>query len=87
MMVFIVQHLACKTTKKGAKQVQIQLDVTTSTPLVTRQKFSELVGLPVGVVNAQCDKGYWPTVRVGKYSLVNLALIQKACAEKEGFTI
>ncbi|TWG89214.1 hypothetical protein L602_000100001040 [Cupriavidus gilardii J11] len=40
------------------------------TPLVTRERFAELVGLPFGVVESQCDKGYWPTYKVGKYSLI-----------------
>ncbi|WP_354684012.1 hypothetical protein [Cupriavidus necator] len=52
-------------------------------PLVTRERFAELVGLPLGVIESQCDKGYWPTYRVGKYSLINLALLQSQLLGRE----
>lgn len=52
-------------------------------PLVTRERFAELVGLPLGVIESQCDRGYWPTFRVGKYSLINLALLQSQLLGRE----
>lgn len=52
-------------------------------PLVTRERFAELVGLPIGVVVGFVNKGYLPVVSVGKYSLVNLELLRKRCLEKE----
>ncbi|MBW9333850.1 hypothetical protein FEE59_10065 [Herbaspirillum sp. RU 5E] len=52
-------------------------------PLVTRERFAEMVGLPVGVIVGFINKGYLPTVSIGKYSLVNVAAIQRRCAEKE----
>lgn len=52
-------------------------------PLMTRQRFSELIGLPEGVLNAQIDKGYWPIVKIGKYSFVNVALLNKQLLERE----
>lgn len=53
------------------------------TPLVSRERFAELVGLPVGVVTGFINKGYLPTVSIGKYSLVNLALLEKRCLDRE----
>lgn len=52
-------------------------------PLVTRERFAELVGLPVGVIVGFVNKGYLPVVSVGKYSLVNMELLRKRCIEKE----
>ena len=56
--------------------------VLVSSPLVTRAKWAELVGLPIGVVTAQCDRGLLPTLRVGKYSLVNVEALRVLCARR-----
>lgn len=48
----------------------------------TRERFAELVGLPIGVVGFT-NKGYIPTVSICKYSLVNLELLRKRCLERE----
>jgi hypothetical protein len=39
-------------------------------PLVSREKFSELVGLPIGVIVGFINKGYLPTVTIGVASRV-----------------
>jgi hypothetical protein len=53
-------------------------------PCVTRQRFSELTGLPLGVVIGLANKGYLGApVRLGKYALVNLELLRKQCLERE----
>jgi len=52
-------------------------------PLMTRETFASLIGLPSSVVIAQCDKGYWPIVRVGKRVLINVALVNQRALEKE----
>ncbi|WP_186223174.1 hypothetical protein [Burkholderia gladioli] len=57
--------------------------VSISTPLLTREAFASAVGLPAGVIIAQCDKGYWPTMKVGKRVFVNVELIRKRALEQE----
>lgn len=52
-------------------------------PLVTRERFAELVGLPVGVIVGWCNKGLIPTMTIGKYSLVSVELLRKRCLERE----
>lgn len=54
-----------------------------ASPLVTRERFAELVGLPIGVIIGFVNKGYIPTVSVGKYSLINLELLRKHCLDRE----
>lgn len=54
-----------------------------SPPLVSRERFAEMVGLPVGVIVGFVNKGYLPTVSIGKYSLINVAALQRSCVEKE----
>lgn len=57
--------------------------VTNYTPLVSRERFAEMIGCPLGVVQGWINKGYIPTVPVGKYSLINLELMRKNCLENE----
>ncbi len=51
-------------------------------PLMTREAFAAAVGLPAGVVIAACERGLWPTVRVGKRSFVNVEALRIAAARK-----
>lgn len=53
------------------------------TPLVTRERFAEMCGLPVGVIIGWCNKGLVPCMSIGKYSLINIALLQDRCLDKE----
>jgi hypothetical protein len=57
-------------------------------PLCTREAYAAATGLPIGVVNAHADRGYLPTVRVGKYSMVNLEALRIAAGRRaEEFTL
>ena len=48
---------------------------TLFSPMCTKERFAELTGLEVGVVRGMLEKGHLPTVKVGKYRLINLALL------------
>lgn len=52
-------------------------------PLMSRDAFARAIGIPIGVVIAWCDRGYIPTISVGKYSLINVELVRKQCLHKE----
>jgi hypothetical protein len=52
-------------------------------PLVTRERFAEMCGLPVGVIIGWCNKGLVPCLSVGKYSLINIELLRKRCLDQE----
>lgn len=47
------------------------------TPLVTRERYAQMVGVSVDVVAGWISRGYVPVVGVGKYNLVNIALINQ----------
>lgn len=51
-------------------------------PVMTREAWAVAIGLPVNVVRGQCDKGYWPCVTVGKYSLVNVEVVRAQALER-----
>jgi len=54
-----------------------------SVPLMSRESFARAIGIPVGVLTGWCDRGYIPTISIGKYSLINVELIRRQCANKE----
>lgn len=51
-------------------------------PVMTREAFAMAIGLPAGVVIAQCDRGLWPLVKVGKRCLINVEALRIAAARK-----
>lgn len=53
-----------------------------SIPLMTRSAFADAVGLPEGVITAQCEKGYWPQVTIGKRVFINVEAVRVLAAEK-----
>lgn len=57
-----------------------------SVPVMHRDLFAEHVGVSVDVVTGWINKGYIPVLEVGKYRLVNLALLNKLALERE-FTL
>lgn len=57
-------------------------------PLVTRERYATACGLESGVFLAQCERGYWPLVSIGKRVFVNVEAIRIAAAKKaEQFTL
>lgn len=52
-------------------------------PIVSRERFADMCGLPIGVIVGWCNKGLVPTLSIGKYSLINLELLRQRCLAKE----
>lgn len=48
-------------------------------PIVTKERFAELSGLAEGVVQGMIEKGHLPSIKFGRYRMVNLALLMKDC--------
>ncbi|WP_434113340.1 hypothetical protein [Methylocaldum sp. GT1TLB] len=42
---------------------------------ITRQRYAELSGVPIGIVDAWVDRGHIPSELIGKHRLVNVALL------------
>ncbi len=51
-------------------------------PVMHQERFAELVGVSVGTVNGWVDKGYVPSIVIGRHRLVNMALLTKDCLEQ-----
>lgn len=58
------------------------LSQTTYSPLMTRQAFAQVIGLPVGVLVAQAERGYWPQVTIGKRVFINVEAVRMKAAER-----
>lgn len=56
--------------------------VSVPVPLMTREAFAQAVGLPVGVVIAQSERGYWPMLTVGKRVFVNVEALRVLAARR-----
>jgi len=57
------------------KPVQIILPPVIFLPAIHADKFAELNNLSPGIVSAWIDRAYIPTVRLGRYKMVNLAVM------------
>lgn len=53
-----------------------------SVPLMTRETFALAIGLPVGVLVAQAERGYWPQITIGKRVFINVEAIRLKAAER-----
>ena len=56
--------------------------LSAAVPLMTREAFATAIGLPVGVLVAQCDRGYWPQVTVGKRVFINVEAVRASALER-----
>jgi hypothetical protein len=64
------------------------LSINVLPPLLTREKWAEQIGLPATIVIAQCERGYWPQVTVGKRVFLNVEAVRIAAAKKaQEFTL
>lgn len=64
---------------------QLQLaaaSVALQLPLLTRERFADLVGLTSSTVYSMADRGYLPTVHFGRRVFINLEALRSQCAAK-----
>lgn len=51
-------------------------------PLMTREAFAFAIGLPLGVLVGQAERGYWPQITVGKRVFINVEAVRMKAAER-----
>lgn len=51
-------------------------------PLLTRERWADLVGLSHATVYSMCDRGYLPTIHFGRRVFINLEVLRSMCADK-----
>lgn len=65
--------------------LQVIVHIETSVPLMHPNDFAESVRRSNGVVGGWMDNGYLPTVKVGKYTMINLVLLTENL--KKGYVL
>ncbi|WP_272971100.1 hypothetical protein [Comamonas terrigena] len=55
---------------------------TPQMPLMTREAFALAIGLPIGVLTAQAERGYWPQITVGRRVFINVEAVRIRAAER-----
>lgn len=56
---------------------------TALVPVMSRVKFAEHVGVTEDVVTGWINRGYIPVLEVGKYRLINLALLNRVALNQD----
>ncbi len=56
--------------------------IALSMPLMTPIAFSQAMGIEHSVFQAQCNRGYWPTIKVGKRVFINVEAVRIKAAER-----
>jgi len=73
---FLISHKQPNRAKGSImEQTVVNVNIETSVPIMHPDKFAEAVGRTPGVIGGWIDQGYLPTVKVGRYQMVNLVLL------------
>ena len=56
--------------------------LTVSAPLMALDSFARLIGIEATVLRAQVNRGYWPTIKVGKRLFVNVEAVRVKAAQR-----
>ncbi|HEX7030366.1 MAG TPA: hypothetical protein VF254_07200 [Gammaproteobacteria bacterium] len=54
-----------------------------SIPVMTKERFAELVGVEVGVVRGMLDRRHLPSVKIGRHRFVNVAALAARCLAED----
>ncbi|MBW3567888.1 MAG: hypothetical protein KY410_08035 [Proteobacteria bacterium] len=58
---------------------QASLGLPVFFPVMTKEKFAQHSGLAEGVIQGMIEKGHLPSIKIGRYRLVNLARLAEDC--------
>lgn len=59
-----------------------QLAAQPVAPVMSKERFAELSGVPFGVVDGWCNRGYLPTMVIGKHRVINIVQLHQICLEQ-----
>lgn len=53
-------------------------------PVMAQERFADLIGIDLGVLQNWVNRGYLPTIKIGRHRLINLVVLARECSEIEG---
>jgi hypothetical protein len=53
-----------------------------ATPILSRVRFAEIIGVSEGTVIGWCNKGLIETFKIGKHSLINMEALRRQCDQR-----
>lgn len=59
-----------------------EINIQPFTPVMSKERFAELSGVPFGVVEGWVIRGYLPSLLIGKHRLVNIIQLNQDCLEQ-----
>ena len=68
--------------KGGLMEVRNFFFYAMNIPLMTAEAFAQATGLPLTVLESQIQRGYWPTLTIGKRRLLNVEAIRERAKER-----
>lgn len=68
----------------GLAELRLSPSLALVCPVVSKERFAEISGLEIGVIRGMLDRGYLPSVKIGRHRLVNVAALQARCIGMEG---
>lgn len=75
----IAAHFTESTLPSGFSHLASQAPAV---PLMSRAAFALAIDLPLGVLTAQCERGYWPQITIGKRVFINVEAVRLKAVEK-----
>lgn len=63
-------------------RVEQSVGIAVLMPLMTPVAYAKAVGIEFSVFQAQCNRGYWPTIKVGKRVFINVEAVRIKAAER-----
>lgn len=72
---------------QSATTLNVKLVIGRNCPFMHPKKFASECGVSAGVVGGWIDRGYLPTMRVGKYRMINIPALIEQCRNDIAFTV
>lgn len=74
------------TDRHGGSQAAVSYvdPVSPMVPVMERERFAALVGVEPGVVSGWIERGHVPTLKIGRYRLINLVALTREALAAEG---
>ncbi|WP_226648172.1 hypothetical protein [Microbulbifer variabilis] len=60
---------------------------TLKSPVSTQEQYAIDTGLTLATVRGQVQRGYLPTIKIGRYNLINMVKLAQICLKEDPHSI